>query len=99
MEQINTANLVALIGSIGTFLTAIGFFIRGVKWMKQIMGGQMCTLRSQMLDIYYKYKDSGKIRQYSYENFIKLYESYKAMGGNSFIDKIYEEIREWEIIT
>ena len=35
----------------------------------------------------------------SFENFVKLYNAYKALGGNSFIDKIYEEIKTWEVIT
>jgi hypothetical protein len=28
-----------------------------------------------------------------------LYEAYKALKGNSFIDKIYKEIQELEIIS
>ena len=39
------------------------------------------------------------MRQYEYENFVYLYEAYKALKGNSFIDKIYKEVQEWEVIT
>ena len=28
-----------------------------------------------------------------------LYEAYKALKGNSFIDKIYKEVQTWEIIS
>jgi hypothetical protein len=28
-----------------------------------------------------------------------LYEGYKALKGNSFIDKIYGEIKTWEVIS
>lgn len=28
-----------------------------------------------------------------------LYEAYKALKGNSFIDKIYSEVKEWEVVT
>jgi hypothetical protein len=28
-----------------------------------------------------------------------LYEAYKALKGNSFIDRIYEEVKEWEIVS
>ena len=52
-----------------------------------------------MLKIYYHNRESGKIRQYEYENFVFLYEAYKALKGNSFIDKIYEEIKGFEVIT
>ncbi len=61
--------------------------------------GQKCLLRSEMLRIYYHNKEGKKIRQYEYENFIYLYEAYKALKGNSFIDKIYKEIQAWEVIT
>ena len=63
----------------------------------QISEGTRCQLRSEMLRIYYKYSDCKKMRQYEHENFVKLYEAYKALKGNSFIDKIYAEIQTWEI--
>ena len=31
--------------------------------------------------------------------FVMLYEAYKALKGNSFIDKIYKEVQDWEIIS
>jgi len=52
-----------------------------------------------MLRIYYHNHEKGVIRQYEYENFVFLYEAYKALKGNSFIDKIYDEVKSWEIIT
>ena len=52
-----------------------------------------------MLHIYYGNREKGIIRQYEYENFVKLYEAYKALRGNSFIEKIYKEVQKWEIIT
>ena len=61
--------------------------------------GVKCQLRSDMLQIYYRHADTKTIRQYEYENFIFLYEAYKALHGNSFIDKIYDEVTSWEIIT
>lgn len=52
-----------------------------------------------MLRIYYHNREKRIIRQYEYENFVYLYEAYKALKGNSFIDKIYKEVQEWEVIT
>lgn len=60
--------------------------------------GERCLLRSEMLRIYYQYLDSKKIRQYEFENFIKLYQAYKALGGNSFIDEIYQEVTTWTVV-
>jgi hypothetical protein len=52
-----------------------------------------------MLRTYYHNKDSGKIRQYELENFVFLYNAYKALKGNSFIDKIYKEVMTWDVLT
>ena len=65
----------------------------------KIKRGQLCQLRSEMLRIYYHNREREKIRQYEYENFVMLYEAYKALKGNSFIDKIYNEVKTWDIIT
>ena len=59
--------------------------------------GERCLLRSEMLRIYYTYLEKKEIRQYEFENFIKLYNAYKALGGNSFIDEVNLEVREWTI--
>lgn len=64
-----------------------------------LINGMRCQLRSDMLHIYYQYKDEKKIRQYEMENFVYLYKAYKALWGNSFIDKIYREVMNWEVIT
>ena len=70
-----------------------------VLGMKKVMDGQKCLLRADMLRTYYKHKDSEKIRQYEYENFLTTYDAYKALGGNSFIEHIYSEVTEWEVET
>lgn len=87
---------VTLIGEIGVLA---GVIIPVIVMIIKIMNGQKCQLRSEMLQIYYHNKDTGKIRQYEYENFVYLYEAYKALKGNSFIDKIYKEVQRWEIVT
>ena len=88
--------IVTLIGEIGVLLGAI---IPVIIWITKIANGQRCQLRSEMLQIYYRNHKTGVIRQYEYENFVYLYEAYKALRGNSFVDKIYSEIQSLEIIT
>ncbi len=90
------STLVAFIGEITVLVCTITPLL---VFIRKISNGTKCQLRSDMLSIYYKYKNSKKIRQYDYENFVLLYEAYKALKGNSFIDKIYKEIQEWEIIS
>ena len=40
-----------------------------------------------------------EIRQYESENFQYQYDAYKALHGNSFIDKIKKEVDEWEVVS
>lgn len=92
----NFSVIVALIGEVVAFLGVIApVFIA----LKKITDGQKCQLRSDMLSIYYHNREAKKIRQYEYENFVMLYEAYKALKGNSFIDKIYSEVKKWEVTT
>lgn len=70
-----------------------------VAGTRHLREGQKCLLRSDMLRTYYRNRESDTIRQYEYENFLLAYRAYKALGGNSFIDRIYQEIRSWEILT
>lgn len=85
-----------LIGEIGVLL---GVLVPVIISIKKIATGTKCQLRSEMLRIYYHNKEAKKIRQYEFENFIMLYEAYKALKGNSFIDRIYEEVDTWDVIT
>lgn len=92
-------DLTTIITLIGEVAFLLGVITPVIATVKKISNGTKCQLRSEMLRIYYHNKDTGKIRQYEYENFVMLYEAYKALKGNSFIDKIYTEVKTWEIIT
>lgn len=91
----NLSTAAALIGEIGVVL---GVLIPVIVCMTKLANGAKCQLRSEMLRIYYHNREAETIRQYEYENFVMLYEAYKALKGNSFIDKIYREVQTWEII-
>lgn len=92
----NLTTLATLIGEVGVL---IGVVTPLIIWVRKVANGQKCQLRSEMLRIYYHNREQGIIRQYEYENFVFLYEAYKALKGNSFIDKIYNEVKTWEIVT
>ena len=95
MEELNAT--VSVIKAIEILLSLI--IIPLTVAIFNLINGMKCQLRSDMLHIYYEYKDVKKIRQYELENFIHLYKAYKALRGNSFIDKIYKEVITWEVIT
>ncbi len=88
--------IVTLIGEIGVLISVV---VPVIVCIRKIANGTKCQLRSEMLKIYYRHKEEQVIRQYEYENFIMLYEAYKALKGNSFIDKIYEEVTAWKVNT
>lgn len=90
------AAIVALVGEVAAF---VGIVLPILAKINRISNGTKCQLRSEMLRIYYHHREKGVIRQYEYENFVFLYEAYKALGGNSFIDKIYAEVKKWQIVT
>ena len=88
---------------LANFLTVLVLLIKPIR--EKLFGigtmreGQKCVLRSEMLRIYYNSKNAGgKIPQYEYENFTLLYAAYKAMKGNSFIDKICKEVEKMEVV-
>ena len=90
------SDIAIFIGEIGVLL---GVIIPVCASIKKISEGTKCQLRSEMLRIYYHNREKGEIRQYEYENFVMLYEAYKALKGNSFIDRIYKEIKEMKITS
>lgn len=89
--------------TISTLITEIsvllGVVLPMIACIKKIANGTRCQLRSEMLRIYYRHRETETIRQYEYENFVMLYESYRVLKGNSFIDKIYTEVKTWEVIS
>lgn len=101
MEKFMAA--VAFVDGIIIICGALAFFIKPIRSRlfrdKEQREGTKCLLRSQMLSIYYRCKDTETIRQYEYENFIACYKAYKAMGGNSFIDHIKDEIDTYKVVS
>ena len=76
----------------------VGILWAVVVWIKRIVAGMLCHLRSDMLRTYYRHREDKAIRQYEYQNFILAYEAYKALGGNSFIKEIHDVVVEWEVL-
>lgn len=93
-------NTILLItGFIVEVAAAVVIIWKILSWIHRLIEGEKCQLRSIMLRTYYKHKDDCQIHQYEYENFEKSYIAYKALNGNSFIDRIRDDVRKWEIIS
>lgn len=101
MELFST--IVGICGGITAIITMIVLIIKPIRekllGTKQIREGQKCLLRNEMLRIYFRSTDDKKIRQYEFENFMLMYAAYKALDGNSFADKIKDEIKTWEVVS
>lgn len=101
MDFLKTVTQIA--GSVTGIVAALVLLIKPLReWAlgtKAIRDGQKCLLRHNMLHTYYKHHEDKTIRQYEFEDFDYQYKAYKALKGNSFIDKIYEEVKSWEVIS
>lgn len=86
-------------GIIALFILVVKPIREKILGASEIREGQKALLRDRMSSTYYKHLDDKRMRQYEYENFMSLYKSYKAMGGNSFIDHIKLEVDEWEVVS
>ena len=95
--------LVSVCSGLGSIVTLLVLLAKPVRerlfGMSAIREGQKCMLRADMLATYYKHREEKTIRQYEYENFLYEYKAYKALHGNSFIERIAREVAEWEIVT
>lgn len=89
-------------GDICTIATCAALLIKPIRerllGTEAIREGQRCLLRSEIVRIYYRHVNDKQLHEYEYKNLTQCYKAYKALGGNSFIDHIYAEMQEWEII-
>ena len=56
------------------------------------------VLRQKIMTIYHQYKEHRKIPVFAKEALDELYKDYKSQGGNSYIDKYYNRMKNWNII-
>jgi len=96
------ATIVQWAKDICSIATCVALLIRPVReWLmgtEALREGQRCLLRSEIVRIYYRHHDDRKLREYEFKNMEQCYDAYKALKGNSFIDRIHEEMKEWDIV-
>lgn len=93
------ATLAALIGYLATFGGVITFLKKLWKNVEAESNGVQCLLRCSIREIYYKHvdKDPPTIREYERQDLDDLYAGYKALGGNHFVDDLYNTMRTWRV--
>lgn len=82
--------------------TCVALVIKPVReWVmgtEAVTEGQRCLLRAEIVRLYYRHREEKTLREYEYRLLEQCYKAYRALKGNSFIDHIYAEMQEWEII-
>lgn len=90
-------------------LTVVGFITTGVlgylvakvkDYKKRDINQEealKCLLRSNITSKYYVYNEMGSIPVYEKENIDYMFEQYKEMGGNSYVERIVKEINDLPI--
>lgn len=56
------------------------------------------VLREKIMAIYHKNKYNRSMTEYEREALNQYYVDYKALGGNSYIDKRYNRMDKWKVI-
>lgn len=77
---------------IGEIVVLLGF-------VKSIHRGTKCSLRNDIVEVYEKCKLTKTITKYQLETVCLSYEEYRKLKGNSFVEKLVEEIKTFEIIN
>lgn len=101
MERLS--QVAALCSEVTVILAAVALLVKPLRnkmlGLDKLTDALRCQLRHDMLHTYYRHREDKTIRQYEMEDFLFLYRGYKALGGNSFIDRIKNEVDDWEVIS
>lgn len=97
------AIIVAIVtGIFSAICVSIPLFIQNRKDRKRdkdvYVESIRCLLRNAMLSIYDKCIEKKEISRYQLQSFTYMYEQYKLIGGNSFIDDINTQIHEFKLV-
>ena len=93
--------IAAAVGYAATIAGVWGCLRRIWRSVRAERDGVLCLLRSRIREIYYKHADEPApvIREYERQDLDDLYAGYHALGGNHFVDDLYEKMRCWKVVT
>ena len=98
-EEILMKTILTIVGFVVTGL--LGYFVAKIKSYKEKDTRQeealKCLLRSNITSKYYVYNELKEIPYYEKENIDYMFEQYKMMGGNSYVETIVREINQLPI--
>ena len=98
-DEIILKVILTVVGFITTGV--LGYLVAKIKNYKKRDTNQeealKCLLRSNITSKYYVYNEMGSIPVYEKENIDYMFEQYKSMGGNSYVERIVKEINDLPI--
>lgn len=77
------------------FLGELGVLL---AFAKSIHRGTKCSLRNDIVEIYEQCKPTKTITRYQLETVCLSFEEYQKLKGNSFVEKLVEEIKTFKIV-
>ena len=101
-EIVTTASgLVCLLTLLSLLIKPVRECLLGIKEQrkstKEQQEGIKCLLRAEIVRLYYKHQDRESLQEYEWAMLDACYQAYRRLGGNSFIVKLYEEMKDWSI--
>lgn len=88
-------------GSISCILALLAMLVKPIRerlfGAREVREGQKCLLRSEIVRTYYRNLGEKQLRQYEFENLAYCYAAYRQLGGNSFVEHIYNEMQDWDV--
>lgn len=62
--------------------------------LEALKNGVRCLLRSKLMELHDIYVEAKRITPTEYENWTRMYASYKSLGGNGMITHMADDIEE-----
>ncbi len=59
--------------------------------------GTMLLLRVQLIEYHAKWKERNYVTKHGLENFLEMYDTYHALGGNGMVTELLNEVKELPI--
>ena len=93
--------IAAVLGYVGTIIGVFAYLRKIWRSIKAEKNGVLCLLRSNIRKVYYAHCDEPQptIREYERQDLDDLYAGYHTLGGNHFVDDLYEKMRHWKVVT
>ena len=97
-----------MIGTVITYVLTtligmlMGFLVKSLtkksKKEKAQHKALVALLRHEIVNVYVQHKESKTIPFFLKESVLIIYEVYRALGGNSFVEQLIREMKLWKVI-